>query len=189
MTGGAGGSARQAIIEAAIRLMEERPPSSISGRELADEAGVNYGLVHYYFGSREAAFRAARAHHSAWVVDEVMEGGTRPVPVEVTSGDRSIWAVAGHMALESDEAWSGRDRVPVVEAYLGLLTADDPEGDPIHHATVVAALYALQLGWPVFGTANARDVGLAEADIPAVRARLHELVGRLQASAGLAEPT
>ena len=39
-------TSRDALIEAAVNLMSRRSPSTISGRDLAAEAGVNYGLVH-----------------------------------------------------------------------------------------------------------------------------------------------
>ena len=39
-------SSRTALLDAAIRLMSDRAPSTVTGRELAEEAGVNYGVVH-----------------------------------------------------------------------------------------------------------------------------------------------
>ena len=54
-------SSRQALLDAALRLVAERPPSSISGRELAVEAGVNYGLIHHYFGSKQALLQEGLA--------------------------------------------------------------------------------------------------------------------------------
>src|SRR3954452_1683686 len=52
------GGGRQALIAAAKRLLTERAPSAIAGRDLATEANVNYGLVHHYFGGKDAALRA-----------------------------------------------------------------------------------------------------------------------------------
>ena len=48
---------REALIAAAARLLGDAPPERISGRRLADEAGVNYGLIHHYFGGKEAVLR------------------------------------------------------------------------------------------------------------------------------------
>ena len=47
---------RKSLIEAAVQLMAMRSPRQISGRELAKHAGVNYGLIHHYFGSKDAVF-------------------------------------------------------------------------------------------------------------------------------------
>lgn len=49
---------REALVDAARRLLPDRAPSTIAGRELAAEAGVNYGLVHHHFGGKEGALTA-----------------------------------------------------------------------------------------------------------------------------------
>src|SRR5438093_8379616 len=43
----------QALLDAAERLLVEVGSAGITTRRLAEEAGVNHGLVHYYFGSIE----------------------------------------------------------------------------------------------------------------------------------------
>ena len=48
--------ARQALLDAAERLLISDGHAGISTRRLAQEAGVNHGLVHYYFGSMEELF-------------------------------------------------------------------------------------------------------------------------------------
>jgi AcrR family transcriptional regulator len=46
----------QAFLDAAERLLIEVGYAQISTRRLAEEAGANHGLVHYYFGSMENLF-------------------------------------------------------------------------------------------------------------------------------------
>lgn len=46
--------AEDALLDAAERLLVEVGHAGITTRRLADEAGVNHGLIHYYFGSNEA---------------------------------------------------------------------------------------------------------------------------------------
>jgi AcrR family transcriptional regulator len=46
-------AAEDALFDAAERLLVEVGYSGITTRRLAEEAGVNHGLVHYYFGSNE----------------------------------------------------------------------------------------------------------------------------------------
>jgi AcrR family transcriptional regulator len=46
----------EAFLDAAERLLIEVGYSGISTRSLAEEAGANHGLVHYYFGSMENLF-------------------------------------------------------------------------------------------------------------------------------------
>ena len=47
-------AAEEALLDAAERLLVEVGYGGITTRRLADAAGVNHGLVHYYFGSNEA---------------------------------------------------------------------------------------------------------------------------------------
>jgi AcrR family transcriptional regulator len=46
-------AAEDALLDAAERLLVEVGHAGITTRRLAEEAGVNHGLVHYYFGSME----------------------------------------------------------------------------------------------------------------------------------------
>jgi AcrR family transcriptional regulator len=46
-------AAEEALLDAAERLLVEVGYAKITTRRLAVEAGVNHGLVHYYFGSNE----------------------------------------------------------------------------------------------------------------------------------------
>src|SRR3954453_3650563 len=46
-------AAEEALFDAAERLLIEVGYAGVTTRRLAEEAGVNHGLVHYYFGSNE----------------------------------------------------------------------------------------------------------------------------------------
>src|SRR4051812_21139562 len=46
-------AAEESLLDAAERLLVEAGYAAITTRRLAEEAGVNHGLVHYYFGSNE----------------------------------------------------------------------------------------------------------------------------------------
>jgi AcrR family transcriptional regulator len=48
-----GHETEQALLDAAERLLGEVDASGITTRRVAEEAGANHGLVHYYFGSVE----------------------------------------------------------------------------------------------------------------------------------------
>lgn len=47
---------QQRLLDAAERLLVEVGYGGITARKLAEEAGANLGLVHYYFGSMEELF-------------------------------------------------------------------------------------------------------------------------------------
>ena len=46
-------AAEEALLDAAERLLADAGYAGVTTRRLAEEAGVNHGLVHYYFGSNE----------------------------------------------------------------------------------------------------------------------------------------
>jgi AcrR family transcriptional regulator len=46
-------TAEETLLDAAERLLVDVGYAGITTRRLAEEAGVNHGLVHYYFGSNE----------------------------------------------------------------------------------------------------------------------------------------
>jgi AcrR family transcriptional regulator len=46
-------AAEEALLDAAERLLADSGYAGITTRRLAEEAGINHGLVHYYFGSNE----------------------------------------------------------------------------------------------------------------------------------------
>jgi len=46
-------AAEEALLDAAERLLVDGGYTGVTTRRLAEEAGVNHGLVHYYFGSIE----------------------------------------------------------------------------------------------------------------------------------------
>ena len=46
----------ESLLDAAERLLVETGHAGISTRRLAEEAGANQGLVHYYFGSMDELF-------------------------------------------------------------------------------------------------------------------------------------
>lgn len=58
------------MIQALIRLIRQRSLNEISVRDIAREAGVNHGLVHRYFGSKDNLVRAAAGRIS----DEIHQG-------------------------------------------------------------------------------------------------------------------
>jgi AcrR family transcriptional regulator len=47
-------AAQDALLDAAERLLVDVGYAGITTRRLAEEAGINHGLVHYYFGSLES---------------------------------------------------------------------------------------------------------------------------------------
>jgi AcrR family transcriptional regulator len=63
----------EALLDAAERLLVNEGHARISTRRLAHEAGVNHGLVHYYFGSMEELLVQVLERFTARLVERQRE--------------------------------------------------------------------------------------------------------------------
>jgi AcrR family transcriptional regulator len=87
-----------AFLDAAERLLIEVGYSGITTRRLAEEAGANHGLVHYYFGSMENLFVRVLERFTERLIARQREMYARP---EISASEK--WKTAmGY--LESDLA-------------------------------------------------------------------------------------
>ena len=64
--------AEHALLRAAMHLFCDRVDVGVSGRELSKLANVNYGLIHHYFGSKEAVFDQAFLRLHDHYVEDMM---------------------------------------------------------------------------------------------------------------------
>ncbi|MGH1488466.1 MAG: TetR/AcrR family transcriptional regulator [Acidimicrobiales bacterium] len=91
---------REQLLLAAEELLATRLETSVTGRELATKAGVNYGLVTHYFGSKNAAFDEALTSLHRKFLDDVLAVGA----AAMKGGARSVFAE--HRAFL--RAWASR---------------------------------------------------------------------------------
>jgi AcrR family transcriptional regulator len=68
VTTAARAAAEEALLDAAERLLADVGYAGITTRRLAREAGLNHGLVHYYFGSNEGLLVRALERFTARLV-------------------------------------------------------------------------------------------------------------------------
>ena len=82
-------AAEDAFLDAAERLLVEVGYAGITTRRLAEEAGANHGLVHYYFGSMENLLVRVLERFTDRLIERQREMYAQDVPVhrEVAAGD------------------------------------------------------------------------------------------------------
>jgi AcrR family transcriptional regulator len=165
---------RRALIDSAKVLMGLRSPRQISGRELAQHARVNYGLIHHYFGTKDNVFAEAVAEATAAMGERWDAGGM--LPVNTTDDVNSYRTFA---KLEVDDANSPiRDlinRIVVGQADVSGRDARDPE-----LLAEVAITTALQFGWGAFESDILGALEQFGAEQDALRTRVAELSLRLR---------
>jgi TetR/AcrR family transcriptional regulator len=66
-------AAEDALLDAAERLLVDVGHAGITTRRLAEEAGVNHGLVHYYFGSNENLLARALERFTEGMIERQRE--------------------------------------------------------------------------------------------------------------------
>ena len=89
-------AAESAILDAAERLLIEVGHAGVTTRRLAEEAGVNHGLIHYYFGSIENVLVQTLERYTAEVVQRQREMYAADVPFI------EKWRTAMEYLLEQD---------------------------------------------------------------------------------------
>jgi TetR/AcrR family transcriptional regulator, fatty acid metabolism regulator protein len=81
---------RRLILDAAVRVFARRGFHHCRVSDVADEAGVAYGLVYHYFSSKEEILNTLFLERWQIMLDAIAEIDTRPVPAR-----DKLYAVAG----------------------------------------------------------------------------------------------
>ena len=92
-------AAEAALLDAAERLLVDVGHAGISTRRLAEEAGVNHGLVHYYFGSNESLLVRALERFTDRLIERQRKLYTADVPFV------EKWRTAMRYLLSEDVAY------------------------------------------------------------------------------------
>jgi AcrR family transcriptional regulator len=120
------GSAEDALLDAAERLLVDVGYAGLTTRRLGEVAGVNHGLVHYYFGSLEALLVRALERFTERLVARQRElyAGDRPFVEKWRTAMRYL--VAEDAAYE--KAWLELQALawnrPELRARLAQVNAD-----------------------------------------------------------------
>lgn len=179
----------RALIDAGTELFAEQGAAAASVRDIADRAGVNHGLVHRHFGSKERLLRAVLDDLARRIEAEILGTGS-VAGGESLEGlfERTFVAVTRHPAyfrvlsralldggvpegLQSDFPVVGR----LVRAAARARDAGElPRGaDP---KMIVAATVALGLGWLLFEPYLLAATGQRRLSEEHARQRLMETV-------------
>lgn len=168
------GTARDALIEAAKRLLPDRAPSTITGRDLAAEADVNYGLVHHYFGGKDAALRAGLgALRDDFVTTH---GDVTSMPL-LTASDPYLKALVRWHLHDSDAVEVDGD-FPLGAALVRAVASRMDSGGEDASAEAKAraiAMTSLQLCFAVFGPVLLEATGVRRRERRSVEDALASL--------------
>lgn len=141
------------LISAAADLLGEVGPRAMSVRMVAERAGINHGLVHHYFGSKEGLMRAAMlllVEQHAKDVQEKSHGNPIPPPLGLNEEPRYLRAVVravldGEIELATTEIVTGVS-IPrnALQHATKMLNLEIPDAQT---KAMAAISMALEMGW------------------------------------------
>ena len=133
-TSAARAETEEAFLDAAERLLVSVGYSAVSVRRLADEAGANHGLVHYYFGSMEELFLRVLERFTGRLIERQKEMYAADAPFiqkwrtamrfldeDLAAGYPKVWFELQAMAWNHPEM---RERVATVNAQWRAVLTD-----------------------------------------------------------------
>lgn len=154
--------AARALLDAAARLLAERTPSAISGRALAEEAGVNYGLVHRHFGGKRELLAGAVDELVAEYVTNGLDPDGVPVPLALAARP-ALWRSLVNLLLDATGFDGYRRSAPVLGRCVEAVRVARPDLDDRQVATVIALALSVEVGLPLHRPVLARAVELDPA--------------------------
>jgi len=162
-----------AVLDAAERLFAEAGPGEVSLRAIATEAGVNYGLVHRHFGTKDALFdQLLRRYEVRWTAqldarpeyDRALDTLLGPAP-----------EVGAYLRLLAWTMLSGDEEAHVRHSRLDRLPALRPR-DGADPTTETALALATIFGWRFFGPFLRATLHLDDAAAAALHEELRRTV-------------
>ena len=184
-----------AILDGATRLFAARGPAAVSVRDIAAEAGVNHGLVHRHFGSKQAVLQAVferAAHEMAAVaagMSDSQEGMQQLFAASVEH--ETYWRALARAILDGENPLALQREFPTIQTLIARLEEDKKhlrQGEgasspPFEARVVVGTLSALMLGWLVFEPYLLTATGFEQQDQKKMREQVVRMLQQMIALA------
>lgn len=177
-----------ALTEAAADLFAEHGVSGVTVRRIAEAAGVNHGLVHRHFGSKEELARRVGEYFDDRMRRAVGEPRTLAEAVRRASAasraDPRLWRYIARLILEGGEDAMPRGPGNYLRSLAELAgRAGERDAFPggMDPRETVFIIAALGLGMELFGDYLAGAVGLPGEDLGALEERFGAIIVELLA--------
>jgi AcrR family transcriptional regulator len=165
------------LVAAAVELFAKEGPDGVALRQVASAAGVNYGLIHQYIGTKDDLLELVVRSVSEQAAERLssasdLDGAIREM-VRSQRNPSAYVAMLGWALLQGRDAHSLLGRSPALGVLVERLAQLD-EAEPETRLRV-EAMVAMSLGWQLFGPFIRSGVGLddmADEDLDAAHYRL-----------------
>jgi TetR/AcrR family transcriptional regulator, repressor for neighboring sulfatase len=148
-------STRDTLLASAIELFALRGPASVSIRDVARHAGLNHGLLHRHFGSKDALIAEAIEVGVGSLLPGALAPGGFDIDqvVQVMHEDPIPARLIARTVVDDIDIASVRDRYPVMDGVLALARRVPAESrpqsaaDPRIAAVAAASMVAGSVIW------------------------------------------
>jgi AcrR family transcriptional regulator len=181
---------RQEVIDALLRsarkLMAERGPN-VALRDIAEDAGVNFGLLYHYFGPKDQLVDVVYAAAAQANADRLADAEHLDEAVQqlMTAGDGTATRLIGWAVLEGRGAAPAFRDSPTLALLADLMRRDAAEAgvtlDDDEARVFAAFTMAIAAGWRLFGETALLAAGFDDASPERFTPRIVEYVRRLAA--------
>lgn len=156
---------KEALLDAAERLLVELGYAGITTRKVAREAGVNHGLVHYYFGSMENLFAETLERFTERLIErqrgmyqadvpfiERWRAAMRYLDEDLSSGYQKVWLELQAMAWNRPELKervghvNAEWRAVLTDAFADAMRTYGLEGAPLGVDEIVSLVMTFNQG-------------------------------------------
>lgn len=141
------------LISATAQLLGEIGPRALSVRAIAERAGVNHGLVHHYFGGKDALLQAAMERLVHEHFDYAMaQSKSQPLPAPLgLVGDPTYLKAVVRAVLDNEMSLAETELtedVSVPRNVLRHISSTRGESEPSLQVKASVGLgMALEMGW------------------------------------------
>lgn len=142
---------KDAVLEAASTLFAEKGPTATSLREIAQAAGVNHGLLHRHFGSKQRLVRAVHDHLAQRLAatDPFRQATTASAldAFHALEGNRRYWMVLTRAMLDGElDDVLGSD-LPGAHRMVDTLRSAIGDDVDLDAGDAMAMAFAFSFGW------------------------------------------
>jgi len=160
---------KKALIQAAAALFSEKGVDAVSLRMIADRAGVNHGLIHRHFGSKETLRIETQEKLAADVRAEIGDPNdlldTLFRASTVIRENGKFWRVMARTLLDGKDKGGIQRKFPFVKKLVDRVEKEQNAGrvtDAVDAQSIVASVLAYALGMLVFEGYILPAVGLED---------------------------
>ena len=168
-----------AVVEAAGELFSLHGFDGVSLRDIARKAGVNHGLIHRHFGSKENLRGRTLQHMADAMLADVMDADNLPDisrrAFQSLKKHENFWRILARTILDGYSTGEMHDRYPVARLMIERVNAAMKEGTlrgDIDPRMLVAAMFSFSCGYVIFEPYILVATGLDGMETDVVRDRI-----------------